>query len=70
MIAEAKRIFEQLGIDIDPEEKTGNLSVAYMQFVEIAKAISKDAKVLIMDEPTATLANSDVQILFQTIRKL
>lgn len=41
-----------------------------MQFVEIAKAISKDAKVLIMDEPTATLANSDVQILFQTIRKL
>ena len=70
MIAETKRIFEQLGIDIDPEEKTGNLSVAYMQFVEIAKAISKDAKVLIMDEPTATLANSDVQILFQTIRKL
>ena len=70
MIAETKRIFEQLGIDIDPEEKAGNLSVAYMQFVEIAKAISKDAKVLIMDEPTATLANSDVQILFQTIRKL
>ncbi len=70
MILKAQELFEQLGIDIDPEERVENLSVAYMQFVEIAKAISKDAKVLIMDEPTATLSNSDVRILFKTMRSL
>ena len=41
-----------------------------MQFVEIAKAVSRNVKILIMDEPTATLTNAEVKILFQTIRRL
>jgi len=70
MIAETRKLFDQLGIDIDPEIRVDKLTVAFQQFVEIARAISRHAKILIMDEPTATLTNTDVQILFRTIRKL
>lgn len=70
MIQTTKKLFEQLGIKIDPEVRVDSLSVAYMQFVEIAKAVSRNVRILIMDEPTATLTNSEVEILFHTIRKL
>lgn len=70
MIESTRQLFEQLGIDIDPEARVDSLSVAYMQFVEIAKAVSRNVRILIMDEPTATLTNAEVQILFKTIRKL
>lgn len=70
MIGKTKELFDHLGIAIDPEEKVGNLTVAYMQFVEIAKAISKHAKVLIMDEPTATLTSDEVEILMRNIQEL
>lgn len=70
MIESTRQLFEQLGIDIDPEARVNSLSVAYMQFVEIAKAVSRNVRILIMDEPTATLTNAEVQILFKTIRKL
>ncbi len=70
MIAKTQELFDQLGIDIDPEVKVSDLTVAYMQFVEIAKALSRNAKILIMDEPTATLTNAEVEILFRTIRRL
>lgn len=70
MIEVTRRLFEKLGIDIDPEARVDSLSVAYMQFVEIAKAVSRNVRILIMDEPTATLTNAEVEILFKTIRKL
>ena len=70
MIDTTRQLFEQLGVAIDPEARVDSLSVAYMQFVEIAKAVSRNVKILIMDEPTATLTNAEVKILFQTIRRL
>lgn len=65
-----KEIFAMMGVDIDPDETVRNLTVAYMQLVEIAKALSKDVKILVMDEPTAPLTDDEVEILFTIIQKL
>lgn len=59
-----------LGIDIDPYEKMGNLTVAKMQMVEIAKAVSQDASIIVMDEPTSSLTSIEVAQLFGMIRSL
>ncbi|MGD1822511.1 MAG: sugar ABC transporter ATP-binding protein [Pleomorphochaeta sp.] len=61
MEEEAKKAFEQLNIDIDPKELCGNLSVGFQQMIEIAKAIRLNAKVLIMDEPSAPLTSKEVE---------
>ncbi len=61
MEAEAKEAFKQLDIKIDPKELCGNLSVGYQQMIEIAKAIRLDAKILIMDEPSAPLTSKEVE---------
>jgi inositol transport system ATP-binding protein len=63
-------LFERLGIDIDPEIKVGKLSVANRQMVEIAKAVSFNSDVLIMDEPTSALTEKEVNHLFRIIRSL
>lgn len=63
-------ILSELGSNIDPNEIVRNLTIAYMQVVEIAKAISKNAKFLIMDEPTAPLTEDEVGVLMKMIRKL
>ncbi|MBB4951973.1 inositol transport system ATP-binding protein [Agrobacterium vitis] len=63
-------LFERLGIDIDPDVKVGRLSVANRQMVEIAKAVSFDSDVLIMDEPTSALTEKEVNHLFRIIRSL
>lgn len=70
MRKKAGEVFHQLNIDIDPGELVKNLTVGYQQMVEIAKAISKKVKLLIMDEPTAPLTNTEVESLFGVIRKL
>lgn len=57
-------------VEIDPSRSVSELSPAYQQVVEIAKALSGDAQVLIMDEPTAPLTVSEVNSLFQIIRDL
>lgn len=67
---EARRIFEQLGVSVDPAATVGDLGTAYWQLVEIAKAVAKDAKVLVMDEPTASLAKHEVESLFALIERL
>ncbi len=59
-----------LGIDISPYEKMGNLTVAKMQMVEIAKAVSQDASIIVMDEPTSSLTSVEVGQLFGMIRSL
>ena len=69
-IAECEKVFERLGITLDPRVPVRNLSVAYQQLVEIAKAVSKNAKVLIMDEPTAALSGKEVDMLLDLVRKL
>jgi ribose transport system ATP-binding protein len=70
MAAEAKKIFKQLEINIDPMGLVKDLTVGYQQIVEIAKAISLKAKILIMDEPTAPLTKSETEHLFKMVDKL
>lgn len=70
MYEDTKKIFEDLEIDVDPREKVGNLSVSQMQMLEIAKAVSYNSKVLILDEPTSSLTEKEVAHLFKIIKKL
>src|SRR5437667_409852 len=66
----ARRLFEGLHIKIEPETKVAKLAVAQQQMVEIAKALSHRAEVVIMDEPTAALTETEIDELFRIIRKL
>lgn len=66
----ARQLFAQLRMDIDPKETMSNLTVAKQQMCEIAKAISHEAKVIVFDEPTATLTETEIEQLFVIIRKL
>ncbi|EYD85936.1 galactose/methyl galactoside import ATP-binding protein MglA [Escherichia coli 4-203-08_S1_C1] len=70
MYRETKAIFDELDIDIDPRARVGTLSVSQMQMIEIAKAFSYNAKIVIMDEPTSSLTEKEVNHLFTIIRKL
>ncbi|MBB4008738.1 sugar ABC transporter ATP-binding protein [Allorhizobium taibaishanense] len=68
--AEAKRHLDRLGVDISPDATVRNLSVAQCQMVEIAKALSLNAEVLIMDEPTSSLTEQETRLLFKVIHEL
>jgi ribose transport system ATP-binding protein len=70
MVAAATRLLVELGVDLDPLAQVRSLSVAYMQIVEIAKAMSRDARILVLDEPTAPLTGNEVDALFSLIRSL
>ncbi len=70
MNEEAKKVLDRLNVSIDPAAIVGSLSVSRQQIVEIAKALSIDVKVLIMDEPTSALSAEEVEELFGIIRKL
>nr|WP_281819355.1 galactose/methyl galactoside ABC transporter ATP-binding protein MglA [Vallitalea longa] len=70
MYKKTKEIFEELNIDIDPREKIENLSVSQAQMVEIAKAVSYNAKIVVMDEPTSSLTEKEVHHLFKIINNL
>lgn len=64
------KVFERMQVKVNPNAIVSDLTVSYMQFVEIAKAISKDAKVLIMDEPTAPLTEDEVDKLLDLVLRL
>jgi ribose transport system ATP-binding protein len=66
----AKKLFQRLNIQMDPDVKVGELTTGYQQIVEIAKAVSKNAKILIMDEPSAPLTNREVEAMFQIVETL
>jgi len=70
LYADTKQLLDSLKIDIKPETKVGDLSVSKMQSMEIAKAVSFNSKVIIMDEPTSSLTEREVEHLFQIIRDL
>lgn len=70
MRQDARELFAQLGVPIDPDRVAEGLSIADQQIIEIAKAISLDARVLIMDEPTAALSGVEVERLFTVARGL
>jgi ribose transport system ATP-binding protein len=70
MRREAVLALRQVGLDIDPDTRTRELIVAEKQLVEIAKALSRRARLLVMDEPTATLTPTETERLFTLIRQL
>jgi rhamnose transport system ATP-binding protein len=70
MNARAEAYFDQLGVAIDPDRPARGLSIADQQIVEIAKALSLDARVIVMDEPTAALTGVEVQRLFAVAQSL
>ncbi len=70
MYDDTKKIFDEFEINVDPSVKTGKLQVAQRQMIEIAKAVSYDAKVIVMDEPTSSLTENEVEHLFKIINKL
>ena len=70
MYADAKRVLEEVKMDFDPKTKVGDLSVSQMQSVEIAKAVSANCRVLILDEPTSSLTQNEVEALFRIVEDL
>ena len=68
--SKASEILQELGTSIDPTQKISRLSIAERQLVEIAKALSKEARILIMDEPTASLTFEEVKMLFKVMNDL
>jgi rhamnose transport system ATP-binding protein len=70
MRAQAAALFERLGVQLDPGRISRGLSIADQQIVEIAKALSREARVIVMDEPTAALSAAEVARLFDVVRAL
>jgi ribose transport system ATP-binding protein len=70
IVRAAQMLLRRLGIDIDPDSRVAELRVGEQQLVEIAKALSLDARILIMDEPTSALSSSECETLFKVVRQL
>ena len=70
MMKETEKLLKKLDFDFDPSQKMNELSVAGMQMIEIAKAVSCDSKVILMDEPTSAITENEVEKLFNIIRDL
>lgn len=68
--AETRKLLKELNIDLQPETLVSELSIANMQLVEIARAVSYHSDVIIMDEPTSSLTGKEVEVLYKIIRKL
>lgn len=69
-IDRAQKVLDKMNIDVKPTDYVEDMTTAKMQLVEIAKAIAKDARILIMDEPTAPLSTKETEYLFELIEKL
>lgn len=70
MIRESRALLEKFGLDVKPDARTGHLGVGVRQLVEIVKALRKEPKMLILDEPTAALSDTEVKILLKTLKDL
>ncbi|MGH3999696.1 MAG: ATP-binding cassette domain-containing protein, partial [Pseudonocardiaceae bacterium] len=70
MSRRAAAVFTDMGVRVDPDATVGNLGTAYWQLTEIAKALAQDVRVLIMDEPTASLAKHETESLFELVGRL
>jgi methyl-galactoside transport system ATP-binding protein len=69
-IEETAKWLKEVNMDFDPKAQLGTLSVGQMQSVEIAKAVSHDASVIIFDEPTSSLSDKEVEALFRIMETL
>jgi ribose transport system ATP-binding protein len=69
-VAATARILDDMNVDLDPRAEVGTLSAGYWQVTEIAKALSQDARVLVLDEPTASLTQEETDVLFERLRHL
>ncbi len=67
---QSRKLLDEVGLSIDPRTKVAALGIAQQQLVEIARALSRDARVIVMDEPTATLTQTEQRILFTTMSRL
>ena len=65
-----RELCREMGVDVDPRAKVKDLGVAYQQIVEIVKAVSQNAKILVMDEPSAPLTTNEIEAMFNVVRKL
>src|SRR5690606_6145849 len=70
MLRDTEALLKDLGMDIDPHALVGDLSVSKVQSIEIAKAVSNNASVIVMDEPTSSLTGNEVEHLFRIIEDL
>lgn len=70
LYAKASKLLKELNLPINPRTPVGNLGIGQQQLVEIAKALSQNANILVLDEPTAALTESEVEILFGILQKL
>ena len=70
MYEDTETLLKKVRMNFDPKEKVGNLSVSQMQSVEIAKAVSANCRVLILDEPTSSLTSNEVEALFRIVEDL
>lgn len=70
MEAESRRVLDRLGVKIDPKILVRDLTVGYQQLVEIAKSLSREVKVLILDEPSAPLTNNELKYLFDIVEAM
>ena len=70
MVAQSKQYLSMVGLDVNPNQLVNNLSMGQQQMIEIAKALSLNAKVIVLDEPTSSLSEKEVEDLFRVVRKL
>ena len=70
LVADTEQLSHRLGLALEPKVPVGRLSVARRQMVEIAKALSRDARLIVLDEPSAVLGDAELQGLFDVIRRL
>lgn len=70
LYSDTERILKEIGLEVSPKMKVGYLSIARQQLVEIAKSLSKDPRVIIMDEPTSALSPKEIENLFKVVNKL
>ena len=70
MEEEAQKLFDKMGVKINPSTKLGDLTVGKQQMVEIAKAVSRECRLLVLDEPTAALTLPEVEELFKIMNDL
>jgi len=70
MHMQAKELISRVALNVDTHTKIADLSIAQRQMIEVAKALSMDAKIIIMDEPTSSLTSTETEVLFEIIKKL